>query len=283
MGGAASRALAGRFPRPARAGRHLAEPDPDPDPRLRRASSCGIAGRHRNHPELQAYYRVTALAAAHDRRRSTSGSRHCSCSGCTRRTSRPACSTRWTTNSFSRATRARSRRTCSRSPASSGPGSPRWTRSGPAGGFDLRLGSRARGLRRLSRRPRGRAALRRGRLGGDHRRRPGRDGGCQSRREGRRRPLGRVQHRAAARAGLERVRRHRLHVQALLRAQGLLREARGGLRHLPGRVRHARRAVRGADARSRRARRRTSPSSSSTATTGAGCSTGSAARCSPTG
>src|SRR6266540_3302458 len=67
-------------------------------------------------------------------------------------------------------------------------------------------------------------------------------------REGGGRAFGRLQHRVAPRAGLEPLSRHLVHLQALLRAQGVLREAGGGLRHLSRRLRHARRALRGLDA-----------------------------------
>ena len=62
-----------------------------------------------------------------------------------------------------------------------------------------------------------------------------------------RRPLHRRQHRAAVRAGAERVRRSRHGVPLLLRAQGHVREVRGRVRHLSRRLRDARRAVRVAD------------------------------------
>ena len=81
----------------------------------------------------------------------------------------------------------------------------------------------------------------------------------------------------------EPVLRHLAHVRPLLRAQGLLRAARAGVRHLPRRLRHARRAVRVADADPDRQRSATSPSSCSTPTTGARWSTGSVASCWPTG
>ena len=68
--------------------------------------------------------------------------------------------------------------------------------------------------------------------------------GCQ----GGRRPLGRLQHRASARAGAEPVHRPRDRLPPLLRAQGDAREGGGGLHPLPRRLRHARRAVRVADA-----------------------------------
>ena len=77
---------------------------------------------------------------------------------------------------------------------------------------------------------------------------PGVMEGRQSRRQGGRRPLGRLQHQAAARAGRKPLLRHHAHLRPLLCAQGLLRPPVGGLRHLPGRFRHARRALRVADA-----------------------------------
>ena len=61
-----------------------------------------------------------------------------------------------------------------------------------------------------------------------HRRRPGDHGGGQPRRQGRRRPVHRLQHRAALRAGAERVRRPGDGVPLLLRPQDDVREVRGG-------------------------------------------------------
>ena len=95
---------------------------------------------------------------------------------------------------------------------------------------------------------------------------------------GGRRALGRLQHRATARAVLEPVSGRRASPSALLRAQDDVREARRGLRHLPRRLRHARRALRGPDAHPDRASSCTSRSSSSTPTTGTACWTGSTAR-----
>ena len=123
-----------------------------------------------------------------------------------------------------------------------------------------------------------RPAAGRGRLRGHHRRRPGHHGGRQPRLPGGRRAVGRLQHRAAARAGAQPVRRPRRRVPLLLRAQDDVREVRGRVRDPARRLRDARRAVRGAHAhpdrqgpplpgRAGRARR-----------TGPGCSTGSAAR-----
>ena len=85
-------------------------------------------------------------------------------------------------------------------------------------------------------------------LRGDHRRRARDHGGGQSRGAGGRRPVGRLQHRAADGAGAQSVRRPRDRVPLLLRPQGDVREVRGRVRDLPRRLRHARRAVRGADA-----------------------------------
>ena len=73
------------------------------------------------------------------------------------------------------------------------------------------------------------------------------EGGEPGRAGGRRR-LGRLQHRAPARAAREPVPRHLDDLRPLLRAQDDVREGRRGLRHLPRRVRDARRAVRVADA-----------------------------------
>ena len=63
-----------------------------------------------------------------------------------------------------------------------------------------------------------------------------------------RRPLDRLQHRAAARAGAEPLREPLDRLPLLLRAQDDVRQVLGGVRRLPRRLRHARRAVRGADA-----------------------------------
>ena len=118
---------------------------------------------------------------------------------------------------------------------------------GRAGGDDLRLGPDAAATipRYELARTIGRRA-RRGRLRGHHRRRPGHDGGGQPRLPGGRRAVGRLQHRAAPRAGAQRVRRPRRRVPLLLRAQDDVREVRRRLRHPARRVRDARRAVRGA-------------------------------------
>ena len=118
------------------------------------------------------------------------------------------------------------------------------------------------------------AELRRARLGGHHRRRARRDGGREPRREGGGRAVGRLQHPAPARAALERLPRHRPHLRALLRTQGLLREAVGGLRHRARRVRHARRAVRVADADPDRQGAALPGRAARLATSGRGCSAG---------
>ena len=83
--------------------------------------------------------------------------------------------------------------------------------------------------------------------------------------------------------GSNAVPRHRPHLRALLRAQGLLREAVGGLRHLPRRLRHARRAVRGADADPDRQGAALPGRALRLGATGPSCSTGCATSCSPTG
>ena len=62
-----------------------------------------------------------------------------------------------------------------------------------------------------------------------------------------RRPVGRPGHRAALRAGPQRVGRRRHRLPLLLRAQDDVREVRRGVRDPARRFRHARRAVRGAD------------------------------------
>ena len=65
------------------------------------------------------------------------------------------------------------------------------------------------GQRAVRGRAGGRPRFAEARLGGRHGRRRRRDGGREPRRAGGRRPLGRLQHQAAARAGAEPVRRHR--------------------------------------------------------------------------
>ena len=126
----------------------------------------------------------------------------------------------------------------------------------------------------LRERPRDGAALRRGGVRRRDRWGPRRDGGGEPRRPGGRRALGRVQHRAAARAGRKPVLRHRADVQALLRAQDDVREGGRGVRHLPRRVRHARRALRVADADPDREDRHLSRRAVRQRLLGARCSTG---------
>src|SRR4026207_742147 len=65
--------------------------------------------------------------------------------------------------------------------------------------------------------------------------------------QGGRRPLGRLQHRAAVRARAEPVVRSLPHVRPLPRAQGDVRQGGGRLRDLPRWLRHSGRAVGGAD------------------------------------
>src|SRR5262249_5966264 len=121
-----------------------------------------------------------------------------------------------------------------------------------AGRDHLRLGAHHGGQPLLRSGAHGRRAARRRRVRRRHRRRPRRHGGRQPRRARGRRRLGRVQHRAAARAGHEPVRADRPHLRPLLRAQGHAREGVRGVRALPGRLRHARRALRGPDPRADR-------------------------------
>ena len=117
---------------------------------------------------------------------------------------------------------------------------------GRAGGHRLRLGAHEARGPALRAGPHDRPEAGRGGLRGDHRRRPGQHGGRQPRLPGGRRPVGRLQHRAAARAGAQPVRRPRGRVPLLLRAQDDVREVRRRVRHPARRVRDARRAVRGA-------------------------------------
>ena len=70
----------------------------------------------------------------------------------------------------------------------------------------------------------------RGRLRGDHRRRPGLDGGGQQGRLRGRRRVGRARHRAALRAGPQRLGRPRHQLPLLLRPQDDVRQVRPGLR-----------------------------------------------------
>ena len=118
---------------------------------------------------------------------------------------------------------------------------------GRPGDHGLRLGPDAAGRPGLRAGPDDRPAAGRGRLRGHHRRRTGHDGGRQPRLSRGWRTVGRLQHRAAARAGHEPVRRPRRRVPLLLRAQGDVREVRRRVRHPARRLRDARRAVRGAD------------------------------------
>ena len=119
---------------------------------------------------------------------------------------------------------------------------------------------------------------RQARLRGDHRRRPGDHGGRQPRRERGRRPLDRLQHRAAARAVAESVREPLDQLPLLLRAQDDVRQVLGGVRRLPRRLRHDGRAVRGADADPDREGQALPRRALRLASTGAACSTGSARR-----
>ena len=149
---------------------------------------------------------------------------------------------------------------------------------GRAGSDGLRLRTDQARRPALRARADDRAEARRVGLRGDHRRRPGHHGGREPRLPGGRRPVGRLQHRAAARAVHQPVRRPRGRVPLLLRAQDDVREVRGRLRHPARRFRDARRAVRGASPSSRPARSATSRWCWSARPTGRGCSTGSAAR-----
>ena len=98
----------------------------------------------------------------------------------------------------------------------------------------LRLRSGARGQRAVPASPGDRADLRRSGLRGRHRRRPGRDGGGEPRLQGSRWALGRLQHRAPARAGPQPLLRHRDDVQAFLRAQDEFVKAAEGFVIFPG-------------------------------------------------
>ena len=82
----------------------------------------------------------------------------------------------------------------------------------------------------------------------DNRRRAWADGSREPRRARRGCGLGRVQHRAPARAGPQPVPRHRPSLPPLLRSQGHVRALRVCVRDRARRLRHPRRDVRGADA-----------------------------------
>ena len=92
-----------------------------------------------------------------------------------------------------------------------------------------------------------------------------------------RRAVGRARHRAAVRAGHERLRRPRRQLPLLLRPQDDVREVRRGLRRAARRLRHVRRAVRGADAGADAQGHRVPDRAGRHATTGRACSTGCAA------
>ena len=124
----------------------------------------------------------------------------------------------------------------------------RRARGGRAGGQRLRVGPDQAEPPRLPPGARARLDAGQGGLRGHHRRRARDHGGGQPGLPGGRRPVGRLQHRAAQGAGAQPVRRSRRRVPLLLRPQGDVREVRRRLRHLPGRLRDARRAVRGAHA-----------------------------------
>ena len=117
------------------------------------------------------------------------------------------------------------------------------------GGDRVRVGAGPGGEpRRTSSRATIGGGAREGRVRGHHRRRPGRDGGRQPRRPRGRRDVDRLQHRAAARAAPQPVRRRVGRVPLLLRPQDDVREVLRRVRDHARRLRHARRAVRGADA-----------------------------------
>ena len=104
---------------------------------------------------------------------------------------------------------------------------------------------------------------------------PGMHGGGEPRLPGGRRRLGRVQHRAAARAGDQPVRRPRGRVPLLLRPQDDVREVRRSVRDPARRLRDAGRAVRGADADPDRQDPALPGDAGRERRTGAACSTGS--------
>ena len=116
-------------------------------------------------------------------------------------------------------------------------------------GQRLRLRADAERTRRTTPSRWSRQAPRRGGLRRDHRRRPRLDGGRQPRCVRGRRRVGRPRHRAALRAGHERVGRHRRRLPLFLRPQDDVRQVRPGFRRAARRLRHLRRAVRGAGAR----------------------------------
>ncbi len=106
-----------------------------------------------------------------------------------------------------------------------------------------------------------RPARGRPRLHRHDRRRARPHGSGQSRRTRHRRPLGRLQHRAAVRAGSESLSRSLDHVPLLLRAKGSALQVFVRVRRVARRPRHARRALRGADADSNKEDPGVSPSS----------------------
>ena len=149
-------------------------------------------------------------------------------------------------------------------------------------GRGVRLGAHGRGQRGVRARAARRRGARRCRVRGHHGRRAGRDGGGQPRRPRGGRPVDRLQHRAAARAAPQPVRRPVGRVPLLLRPQDDVREVLRRVRDHARRVRDARRAVRGDHAHPDRQDPRLPGRARSGMRTGTACSRGSGtSRCPP--
>ncbi len=149
---------------------------------------------------------------------------------------------------------------------------------GRPGGDRVRVGARGSGIGRIRARAGGRPPARPSGLRGHHGRRPRGHGGCQPGVPRGGWPVGRLQHRAAPRAGPQPLRGPGHRVPVLLRTQGDVRQVRRCVRHPAWWLRHARRAVRGAHAHPDRQGAPLPGHSSWAPSTGPACSTG-CARC----
>ena len=184
---------------PRRAGGLPPEPDPDPDPDRRRHRAWR-RWQTRHHPEFQAYYRVLPWQRATVLPRLRRLWRRSSCSGCTQ-THVPRASERGRPRAPRRAQADDIEREVARIAEEFRAGFEhvdRIDRPAVALFGSARIGEEHPAY--AAARETGRLFAERG-LGGRHRRRRRRDGGGEPRRAGGRRPLGRLQHRAAARAG----------------------------------------------------------------------------------